>query len=122
MSTFVTVNTYTHSVTYVTHKMLKSLKDIIALSGLSPERMVTGWVSLNLAIRTWLTTHDLQRVILEVYNPVVYPLVVDGIRRNYCHQQFLDGPDVIGQFRGHCRRLPLPALLADLYGQGEGIH
>ncbi len=53
---------------------------------------------------------------------VVYPLVVDGTRRNYRHQQFLDRPDVIGQFRRHRRRLPLPALLADLHREGEGIH
>lgn len=43
MSTFVVVNTYTHSVTYVTDKMLMSLKEIIRCSGLSPEKFVTDW-------------------------------------------------------------------------------
>ncbi len=34
MSTFVAVNTYTHSVTYVTDNILRSLQDIVRLSGL----------------------------------------------------------------------------------------
>ena len=34
--TNVAVNTYTHSVTYVADNILKSLKDIIRLSGLDP--------------------------------------------------------------------------------------
>ncbi len=75
MSTFVSVNTYTHSVTYVTDKMLTSLKDIIRLSGLSPEKLVNEWEVLDRGIKTWLATQDLQRVHLEVYNPSTGKLV-----------------------------------------------
>jgi hypothetical protein len=69
MSTFVVVNTYTHSVTYVTDKMLMSLKEIIRCSGLSPEKFVADWKVLQRGISTWLNSRDLKRVILEVYNP-----------------------------------------------------
>lgn len=69
MSTFATVNTYTHSVTYVTDKMLMSLKEIIRCSGLSPEKLASNWATLHRGIRTWLESHDLERVILEVFNP-----------------------------------------------------
>jgi hypothetical protein len=69
MSTFVVVNTYTHSVTYVTDKMLMSLKEIIRCSGLSPEKLVTDWKVLQRGISTWLDSRDLETVILEVYNP-----------------------------------------------------
>ena len=55
MSTFVVVNTYTHSVTYVTDKMLMSLKEIIRCSGLSPEKFVADWKVLQRGISTWLT-------------------------------------------------------------------
>jgi Bacterial HORMA domain 2 len=68
MSTFVQVNTYTHSVTYVTDKMLKSLKDIIVLSGLSPEKLTDQWTALDRGIRAWLDSEDLEQVHLEVYN------------------------------------------------------
>lgn len=75
MSTFVSVNTYTHSVTYVTDKMLTSLKDIIRLSGLSPEKLVNEWEVLDRGIRTWLSTQDLEQVHLEVFNPSTGNLV-----------------------------------------------
>ena len=37
--TSVAVNTYTHSVTYVADNILKSMKDIIRLSGLDPDEL-----------------------------------------------------------------------------------
>lgn len=67
MSTFVRVNTFTHSVTFVTDKMLKSLKDIVRLSGLNPEKLVSEWAVLDRGISMWLTTEDLEQVHLEVY-------------------------------------------------------
>lgn len=75
MSTFVSVNTYTHSVTYITDKMLKSLKDIIRLSGLSPEKLTSEWAVLDLGFKTWLRTQDLEQVHLEVYNPKTNALI-----------------------------------------------
>lgn len=69
MSTFVAVNTYTHSVTYVTNKILLSLQTIIRLSGLTPEGMTDNWVVLERGIKTWLESQDLTEVILEVFNP-----------------------------------------------------
>lgn len=44
MSTVATYS-YTHSVTYVTDNILKSLKDIILLSGLDPEHFADRWES-----------------------------------------------------------------------------
>ena len=75
MSTFVVVNTYTHSVTYVTDKMMMSLKEIIRCSGLSPEKFVADWRVLHRGISTWLNSQDLENVILEVYNPTTDALI-----------------------------------------------
>jgi hypothetical protein len=75
MSTFVRVNTYTHSVTYVTDKILHSLKMIILKSGLSPEKLASDWAVLERGIKCWLNTEDLLEVILEVYHPVTDRLV-----------------------------------------------
>jgi len=69
MSTSVVVNTYAHSVTYVTDKMLMSLKEIIRCSGLSPEKLAGEWKVLHRGISTWLSSQHLQTVVLEVYNP-----------------------------------------------------
>jgi len=75
MSTFVVVNTYTHSVTYVTDKMLNSIKNIIRRSGLSPEKLTNEWGVLERGIKRWLETEYLQEIHLEVYNPVTNALV-----------------------------------------------
>lgn len=75
MSTFAYVNTYAHSVTYVTDKLLLSLKEIIRGSGLSPERLADQWDNLHRGLRTWLGSRHLEAVILEVYDPGTDELV-----------------------------------------------
>ncbi|ASR08873.1 HORMA domain containing protein [Rhizobium leguminosarum bv. viciae] len=74
--TTVVVNTYTHSVTYVADNILKSLKDIIRLSGLDPSQLVESWENTMRALKTWLGSQDLERVVLEVYNKKTQALIV----------------------------------------------
>ena len=69
MSTVVAVNTYTHSVTYLADNMLRSIKDIIRESGLSPEKLTNEWPALQRRIGAWLQSRHLERVILEVFDP-----------------------------------------------------
>lgn len=73
--TRVTVNTYTHSVTYVADNILKSMKDIIRLSGLDPANLVESWESKMRALRTWLDSRHLETVVLEIFNPKTDGLV-----------------------------------------------
>lgn len=75
MST-VSVYSFTHSVTYVTDNVLKSLKDIIRLSGLSPTNLVNSWESKHRAIKTWIESKHLERVELEIYNPLTNALIL----------------------------------------------
>lgn len=74
--TVVAVNTYTYSVTYLADNILKSFKDIIRLSGLDPSRLVVDWEVNMRALKTWLGTQDLERVILEVFDPCTDALIV----------------------------------------------
>jgi len=67
--TSVSVNTYTHSVTYVADNILKSLKDIIRLSGLNPTNFVSSWETNLRAVRTWIESGDLEKIILEIFDP-----------------------------------------------------
>ena len=77
LMTSVAVNTYTHSVTYVADNILKSLKDIIRLSGLDP-----GEVRRRLGeqharrSRRGSAPAISQKVILEIYNPKTDALIV----------------------------------------------
>ena len=75
MSTSVSVNTYIYSTTYVTDKMLSSLKWIIYWSGLDPDKLTRNWAPLELGIKTWLRSRHLERVTLEIYRPTSSSLV-----------------------------------------------
>lgn len=74
--TTVAVNTYTHSVTYVADNILRSLKDIIRLSGLDPSHLASDWDTNMRALKTWLESQHLERVVLEVFNKKTGALIV----------------------------------------------
>lgn len=69
MTTSVHVNLFTHTVTFVTDKMLSSLRRIIVWSGLDPYKLTSEWSDLERATKTWLASRDLLEVTLEVFNP-----------------------------------------------------
>lgn len=71
----VAVYSFTHSVTYVADNILKSLKDIIRLSGLDPAKFAQDWPTNHRAVRTWLESRHLKSVILEIYHPRTNELI-----------------------------------------------
>ena len=68
MSTTVSVNTYSHTATYVATKLLLSLKEIILGIGLDPAKLSRDWDVLEDGISSWLETRDLERVVLEIHS------------------------------------------------------
>jgi len=76
MSTTVAAYSYAHSVTYVADNILKSIKDIIVSSELDPEPFVNRWQFNGNGIKTWLSSKDLEKVMLEIYNPATGKLVL----------------------------------------------
>ncbi len=75
MSTSTFVISYTHTVTYITAKMLLILKEIIREVGLDPSNFVSDWQSNERAISTWLASRHLEQVTLEIYDPTTNELV-----------------------------------------------
>src|ERR1700758_464933 len=75
MST-VAVYSYTHSVVYVADNILKSLKDILVLSGLDPSKLVGNWTTLLRGIKAWIESRHLKAVWLEIYNPRDNTLII----------------------------------------------
>lgn len=73
--TAVSVNTYTHSVTFVADNILKSFKDIIRLSGLDPSNFASNWEVYMRGIRTWLDSQHLRCVTLEIFHPKTDALI-----------------------------------------------
>lgn len=75
MSTFTVAITYTHTVTHVSTKMLLTIKEIIREIGLNPGQFTDDWNTNERAVSTWLSSRHLERVTLEVYNPLTGALV-----------------------------------------------
>jgi hypothetical protein len=75
MNTHVSVNTYTHSVTYVTGQMLGSIKQIIKWCGLDPAHLLDEWEILERGISCWIGSKHLKRLSLEIFNPSTDSLV-----------------------------------------------
>ncbi|HEX8674874.1 MAG TPA: hypothetical protein VF710_23445 [Longimicrobium sp.] len=69
------MRSYTHAVTYVTDNLLRSLKDVIRLSGLDPSAFTDNWATLHNGIQTWIESGHLNSITLEVYNPADESLV-----------------------------------------------
>ncbi|HQO28633.1 MAG TPA: HORMA domain containing protein [Accumulibacter sp.] len=73
--TTVSAYSFTHSVTYVADNILKSLKDIIRLSGLDPTKFTDDWEVNQRGVRTWLESGHLELVMLEIYHPITDALI-----------------------------------------------
>jgi hypothetical protein len=71
----VAVYSYTQSVTYVADNILKSLKDVIRLSGLDPTKLAGDWDVLLRGISCWIGSTHLETVTLEIYNPKTDALI-----------------------------------------------
>lgn len=65
----VAVFSYTQSVVYVADNILKSLKDIIRLSGLDPTKLVNDWAVLLRGLSAWIESRHLESVTLEIFDP-----------------------------------------------------
>jgi hypothetical protein len=67
--TSVVVNTRAHTVTHIAAKMLEHLKDILRLAGLNPGPFAASMDVYERGIATWLGSGDLQRAVLEIFDP-----------------------------------------------------
>lgn len=75
MITHAFVNTYTHTVTHVTNKLLLSIKEIIRETGLDPGRMTKEWLILERGVATWIDSMHLEKLVLEIFNSKTNALV-----------------------------------------------
>jgi len=69
MSTSTFVISYAHTVTYVTAKILLTLKEIIREIGLDPSKFIKDWETYEEAVSTWIESGHFRKITLEVYDP-----------------------------------------------------
>jgi Bacterial HORMA domain 2 len=75
MSTITFVDTKAYTVTYVTDKLLTSIKKIIIGSGLDPAKMSRSWVTLERGVSAWLKSEHLTKMVLEIFDPKTDDLI-----------------------------------------------
>lgn len=107
------VYTFTHSVTYVTDNILKTLKDILVLSGLDPGVYTADRATYERALATWLGGQWLEKVALEIYDPRTNALLkrwdIDVVYAWNGDGMFFTDTD---QLRYHIAKLGRPASTA----------
>jgi hypothetical protein len=69
MTTYAFVDTYAHTVTYVTDKLLLCVKEIIRESGLDPAKMTRDWIVLERGVSAWIRSKHLEKIVLEIFDP-----------------------------------------------------
>ena len=57
----------THSVVFLSDNLRNTLREVIRENGLSPDKLMQDWETIERGIRTWLDSRHLERLILEVH-------------------------------------------------------
>lgn len=60
--------TFSHTVIYMTDKLMLSLLKIIIWSGLDPQKLTADWQVLSNGIKIWINSGHFEAAVLEVYH------------------------------------------------------
>lgn len=63
------VFTRAHSIVFLSDNLRNTLREVIRENGLSPEKLMQDWETIERGIRTWLETGHLNNVVVEFYKP-----------------------------------------------------
>lgn len=59
----------THSIVYLSDSLRNTLREVIRENGLSPDKLMQDWETIERGIRTWLRSGHLTDVVVEFYRP-----------------------------------------------------
>lgn len=59
----------THSIVFLSDNLRNTLRDVIRENGLSPNKLIQDWETIERGIRTWLQTGHLNNIVIEFYKP-----------------------------------------------------
>jgi hypothetical protein len=66
---YATTYTQSHSIVFLSDNLRNTLREVIRENGLSPEKLVQDWQTIERGIRTWLSTGHLTNVNIEFFRP-----------------------------------------------------
>lgn len=64
-----TTYTQTHSIIFLSDNLRNTLREVIRENGLSPERLIQDWETIERGIQTWLRSGHLTNVVVEFFRP-----------------------------------------------------
>jgi hypothetical protein len=59
----------THSMVFLSDNLRNTLREVIRENGLSPEKLMQDWATIERGIRTWLEEGHLNNIVVEFYKP-----------------------------------------------------
>ena len=59
----------THSIVFLSDNLRNTLREVIRENGLSPERLMQDWDTIERGIKTWLSSRHLNNIIVEFFKP-----------------------------------------------------
>lgn len=62
-----TTYTQTHSIVFLSDNLRNTLREVIRENGLSPEKLMQDWETIERGIRTWLQSGHLTNVVVEFF-------------------------------------------------------
>jgi len=71
MATYAYVQSFTqtHSIVFLSDNLRNTLREVIRENGLSPEKLMQEWGTIEKGIRTWLESGHLNRIVVEFFKP-----------------------------------------------------
>jgi len=68
-STYTQVYSRTHSIVFLSDNLRNTLREVIREYGLSPDRLIQDWDTIEGGIKTWLRSRHLKTVTVEFFKP-----------------------------------------------------
>src|ERR1700716_456855 len=59
--------TQTHSVVFLSDNLRNTLREVIRENGLSPDKLMQDWETIERGIHTWLGSRHLTRIVIEFF-------------------------------------------------------
>jgi hypothetical protein len=61
--------TQTHSIVFLSDNLRNTLREVIRENGLSPDKLMQDWETIERGIHTWLRSGHLNNIVVEFYRP-----------------------------------------------------
>jgi hypothetical protein len=69
MATYTQTFTQTHSIVFLSDNLRNTLREVIRENGLSPNKLMQDWETIERGIRTWLHSGHLNNIVVEFFRP-----------------------------------------------------